>query len=203
MRLLQRMVQLACLGFFLASNLSSQTLKHDYLTYIQQAAELGWQEYPEVIATWKKSANPSPLWGYDAPAQPIYLADILGFLYQQTHDNAYADKARQILVEYGGLRDAYPKEYWKTRAEYRNGMPALSNFFFMPAYARAYLRIRDSQALDASSRSIIERDLAQSLDYVFTFPEWGAMNRAMLRAEALYYGSIALPHHANAGKWKQ
>ena len=203
MRLLQRMVQLCCLWFFLASYLSSQTLKQDYLTYIQQAAELGWQEYPGVIATWKKSANPSPLWGYDAPAQPIYLADILGFLYQQMHDNTYADKARQILVEYGGLRDAYPKEYWKTRAEYRNGMPALSNFFFMPAYARAYLRIRDSQALDARSRSIIERDLAQSLDYVFTFPEWGAMNRALLRAEALSYGATALPQHANAGKWKQ
>ena len=81
-------------------------------------------------------------------------------------------------------------------------MPALSNFFFMPAYARSYLRIRDS-ALDARSRETIEGDLAQSLDYVFTFPEWSAMNRAMLRAEALYYGVVALPRHPNAGKWKQ
>jgi len=203
MRFVQRMVRLACLWLLLSVTLFSQTLKKDYLTYIQQAAELGWQEYPAVIASWKKNVKPNPLWGYDAPAQPIYLADILGFLYQQTQDNAYADKVRQILLEYGNLRDAYPKDYWKTRAEYRYGMPALSNFFFMPAYSRAYLRIRDSQALDARSRETIERDLAQSLNYVFTFPEWSAMNRAMLRAEALYYGALALPRHANAAKWKQ
>ena len=203
MHLTQRMAWLACLWLFFCATAYSQTLKKEYLIYIQQAAELGWQEYPGVIANWKKDVKPSPLWGYDAPAQPIYLADILGFLYEETHDNAYADKVRQILVEYGSLRDAYPKDYWKTRAEYRNGMPALSNFFFMPAYSRAYLRIRDSQALDARSRATIERDLAQSLDYVFTFPEWGAMNRAMLRAEALYYGAIALAHHPNASKWKQ
>jgi hypothetical protein len=203
MRFVEQMICFAGWSLFLAATLFSQTLKKDYLTYIQQAAELGWQEYPGAIADWKKGVKPSPLWGYDAPAQPIYLADILGFLYQHTHDNAYADKVRQILIEYGSLRDAYPKDYWKTRAEYRNGMPALSNFFFMPAYSRAYLRIRESQALDARSREAIERDLAQSLDYVFTFPEWGAMNRAMLRAEALYYGTLALPRHANSGKWKQ
>ena len=203
MRLIQRMVWLACLWLFLSATSYSQTLKRDYLSYIQQAAELGWQEYPGVIANWKKNVKPSPLWGYDAPAQPIYLADTLGFLYQHTQDAAYVQKVRQILIEYGQLRDAYPKDYWKTRAEYRNGMPALSNFFFMPAYARAYLRIRDSRALDARSRETIEGDLAQSLDYVFTFPEWSAMNRAMLRAEALYYGAVALPRHPNAGKWKQ
>jgi hypothetical protein len=203
MHFVQRMAWLVSLSLVLSATLFSQSLKQDYLAYIQQAAELGWQEYPGVVASWKKNVNPSPLWGYDAPAQPIYLADILGFLYQHTQDNAYADKVRKILVEYGSLRDAYPKDFWKTRAEYRNGMPALSNFFFMPAYARAYLRIRDSPALDARSRESIERDLAQSLDYVFTFPEWSAMNRAMLRAEALYYGALALPLHANAAKWKQ
>ncbi len=54
MRLTQRMVWLACLWPFLSATSYSQTLKKDYLTYIQQAAELGWQEYPGVIANWKK-----------------------------------------------------------------------------------------------------------------------------------------------------
>lgn len=191
--------------FFVASSVPvfSQTLKKDYLTYIQQAAELGWQEYPGVIEQWKKNINPSLLWGYDAPAQPIYLADVLGFLYQQTGDKVHAERVRDILVAFGKLRDSYPKDYWKTRAEYRSGLPALSNFFFLPAYSRAYLRIQGSTALSAEARQIIERDLAQSLDYVFTFPEWGAMNRAMLRAEGLYYGSQALQAHPNAIKWKQ
>ena len=109
MRFVQRMVWLAWLWLFLSVTLFSQTLKKDYLTYIQQAAELGWQEYPGVIANWKKNVKPSPLWGYDAPAQPIYLADILGFLYQHTQDNAYADKARQILIEYGQSAGCVPK----------------------------------------------------------------------------------------------
>jgi hypothetical protein len=47
------------------------------------------------------------------------------------------------------------------------------NFFFMPAYSRAYLRIRDSRALDARSRETIERDLAQSLDLCFYVSRMG------------------------------
>jgi hypothetical protein len=181
----------------------SQTLKKDYLTYIQQAAELGWQEYPGVIDNWKNNVNPNVLWGYDAPAQPIYLADILGFLYEQTQEKSHAKKVREILLTFGSLREAYPKDYWKSRAEYRNGIPALSNFFFLPAYSRAYMRVRDSGVLDDRDRETIEKELAQSLDFVFYFPEWGAMNRAMLRAEGLYYGSMALAKHPNAKKWKQ
>jgi hypothetical protein len=181
----------------------SQTLKKDYLTYIQQAAELGWQEYPGVIENWKKTAIPNVLWGYDAPAQPIYLADVLGFLYRQTQQQHYAEKVKEILLTFGRLRDAYPKEYWKSRAEYHKGIPALSNFFFLPAYSRAYMHIRDSGVVDEQERASIERDLAHSLDFIFYFPEWGAMNRAMLRAEGLYYGAVALAHHSNARKWKQ
>ncbi|MEK6572308.1 MAG: hypothetical protein AABZ61_13115, partial [Bacteroidota bacterium] len=182
---------------------NSQTMKSDYLRYIKQAAELGWKEYPEVVDKWKKNINPSVLWGYDAPAQPIYLADLLGFLYQETKDKSYAEKARDILVSYGDLRETYPKDYWKTRVEYRNGIPPLSNFFFLPAYSRSYQRIRDSGVLDEKSREKIEKDLTLSLDFIFFFPEWGAMNRTMLRAEGLYHGALALPQHPNADKWKQ
>jgi hypothetical protein len=73
----------------------------------------------------------------------------------------------------------------------------------MPPYARAYLRIRDSGVLDSTSRAKIEKDLAFSLDHIFHFPEWGAHNRAMLRAESLYYGSVALPQHPSAAKWRR
>jgi hypothetical protein len=82
-------------------------------------------------------------------------------------------------------------------------LPSISNFFVMPPYARAYLRIRDSGVLDSTSRAKIEKDLAFSLDHIFHFPEWGAHNRAMLRAESLYYGSVALPQHPNAAKWRR
>src|SRR5262245_4757462 len=180
-----------------------QTLKRDYLRLIERAAEQGWQDYPQSIENWKKTVKHSELWGYDAPGAPIYLADLLGYLYQETKNKAYAEKARDILVPFGDLRETYPKEIRDKRAEYRNGIPAISNFFIMPPYARAYMRIRESGAIDANSKEKIERDLAFSLDHIFYFPEWGAHNRAMLRAESLYYGALALADHPNAKKWKQ
>ncbi len=177
--------------------------KADYLQYIQEAAEQGWEAYPEVVERWRANVDPSVLWGYNSTAQPIYLADILGFLYQETGDESYAQRAAQLLAEYGDLRDAYPDDYYRTRIEYENGVPSLANFFFLPPYSRAYLRISDSPALDAATREKIEEDLAYSLDFQFSFPEWGAHNRAMLRAEGWYYGYLAMPDHPNAPRWKQ
>ncbi len=181
----------------------AQTRTSDYLRYIKIAADRGWQDYPQSIADWKKRPNHHELWGYDAPGGPIYLADLLGYLYQETKDRSYAEKARDILAAYGDLRETYPKDFQAKRAEYRNGVPAISNFFIMPPYSRAYMRIRESGVMDAKTREKIERDLAFSLDHIFHFPEWGAHNRAMLRAESLYYGAVALEHHPNAKRWKQ
>lgn len=65
MRFLRRILPLACLWLLFSTELFSQTLKKGYLTYIHQAAELGWQEYPGVIENWKKNVSPKLLWGYD------------------------------------------------------------------------------------------------------------------------------------------
>jgi hypothetical protein len=189
--------------FLLTTTLVYSVKKHEYLRYIREAAETGWKEYPTVVEQWKKNINPSILWGYDAPAQPIYLADVLAFLYEETKELRYAERARDILATFGDLRDAYPKDFWKSRIEYRDGMPSLSNFFYLPPYTRAYLRIRESGVLTKEVREKIDREIAQSADFVFFFPEWGAHNRAMLRAEGLLYASLALPDHPNAKRWRQ
>ncbi len=193
---------LACLlCFVFAQILYAQ--KSQYLDEIKKSAEKGWQEYPEVIAQWKKTTKPNILWGYDSPAHPIYLASTLAFLYEQTQDKSYATKTVELLAMYGDLRNTYPKDYAKARAEYVNGVPAIANFFFMAPYIRAYLRIRNSGVLDEKTRQKIETDLAGSADFIFHFPEWGAHNRAMLRAEALIYAALAMPDHPHAKKWKQ
>jgi hypothetical protein len=181
----------------------AQTLKSDYLRYLKIAADRGWADAPAVIERWKRETKPNELWGYDAPAHPIYLADLLGFLYQETKDKSYAEKARDLLASYGDLRAVIPPDYPSKRAEYRDGVPAISNFFIMPPYARSYMRIRASGALDEKTKAKIEKDLAFSLDFIFYYPEWGAHNRAMLRAESLYYGAAALATHPNTAKWKQ
>ncbi|HET6569046.1 MAG TPA: hypothetical protein VFG50_13860, partial [Rhodothermales bacterium] len=192
---------LVCCG--LLKPASAQVPRSSYLEYVKRAAAEGWEAYPRVVAEWRANVKPSVLWGYDAPAQPIYLADILSFLYQETSDPLYARRAAQILADYGDLRNAYPKDYYKTRAEYAEGVPSMANFFFVPPYSRSYMRIRDSGVLDPTAKAKIESELAQSLDFIFHFPEWGSHNRAMLRAEGLYYGSLAIPGHAHAPRWRQ
>ncbi len=195
------------LAFFITASINTsgqaQTLKSEYLNWIKIAADAGWADYQPSIERWKKAPNHHELWGYDSPGGPIYLADLLGYLYQETKDRTYAEKARDILATYGDLSATYPAEFAAKRAEYSDGVPAISNFFIMPPYSRAYMRIRESGVVDAKTKEKIERDLAFSLDFVFRFPEWGAHNRAMLRAESLYYGAVALANHPRAAKWKQ
>jgi hypothetical protein len=181
----------------------AQTPKSEYLRLIRIAAEQGAAINPKIVEDWKKTTKLSELWGYDSPGNSIYLADLLGYLYQETGQKLYAEQVRELLAGYGDLRAVIPPEYAAKRIEYRNGVPAIANFFIMPPYARAYMRISRSGVVDAASREKIERDLAYSLDHTFYFPEWGAHNRAMLRAESLYYGAVALPNHPHAARWKQ
>lgn len=177
--------------------------KSRYLEEIKKAAEKGWQEYPALIDNWKKTTKPNILWGYDSPGHPLYLASTLAFLFEQTKDLTYAQRAAEIISGYGELRRILPKGYDTTRAEYMNGVPAIANFFFMAPSIRTYLRIREAGVLDAKSKAVIEKDLAGSADFIFHFPEWGAHNRTILRAEALIYAALAMPDHPNAPKWRQ
>ena len=190
------MISLVCLSSGLAQ-------KSMYLEQITKAAEQGWRDNPRIVEQWKKDYKPSILWGYNSPGFPVYLAGTLGFLYEVTKDETYARRTAELLLSYGELRNSYPKDYWKTRAEYVNGIPAISNFFFMPPYIRAYLRIRKANVLIEQERKKVEEDIAGSADFVFFFPEWGTHNRAMLRAEALIYAVQALPDHPHAARWKQ
>lgn len=195
----QRMMVTA-LCFFAFQTALAQ--KQSYLEDIRRAAEKGWNDNPSVIAAWKKNTDPSSLWGYNPPAHPVYLAGALGFLYEQTHERVYAERAAALLGAYGDLRDAMPKKYASSRVEYEHGIPSLTNFFFLPPYVRAYQAIRGSGVLDDRARAKIEGEIAESIDFIFRFPEWGVHNRAMLRAEALMYASLALPSNPHAAKWR-
>jgi len=186
-----------------APDTRAQSPKTDYLNYIRKAAEQGERDYAALISNWKRSIDPNPLWGYNPPGDPVYLAHIEAFLFQQTGDRARAEWSARLLAEFGDLRAAYPRELLTARAEYANGLPAMTSFFLLPPYARAYMLIRNSGVPDTAVSRKIETTLAHSLDFMFHFPEWGAHNRAMVRAEALHLGALALPDHPNASKWRQ
>jgi hypothetical protein len=174
-----------------------------YLSEIKKAEERGWRENPRIVQQWRTTSKPNVLWGYDAPANPVYLASTLAFLYEHTGEKEYAERASGLLASYGDLRDVLPKDYPKSRIEYADGVPALSNFFFLPPYVRAYMRIRDSGVMDAKVKAKIEKEIAGSVDFIFHFPEWGTHNRAVLRAEALLYAYRAFPRHPHAEKWRK
>jgi len=177
--------------------------KQLYLQEIKKAAEKGWRDNPTIMERWRKDTQPSVLWGYNAPGHPIYLAATLAFLYQETGDRLYAERTASLLSNYGDLRESLPEGYAATRVEYEQGVPSLSNFFFFPPYVRAYRAIRESGVLSQKQRQKIEGELAQSVDFLFRFPEWGGHNRAMLRAEAMTYAYQAMPEHPSAWRWKQ
>ncbi len=177
--------------------------KQAYLDAIRASAEKAWRDDSSVVASWKLNSEPNVLWGYNPPAHPVYLAAVLGYLYGETHERAYAERSASLLASYGDLRSTLPASYRGARIEYENGVPSLTNFFFLPPYVRAYQAIRTSGVIDDRTKRKIESEIAESIDFIFRFPEWGTHNRAMLRAEALMYAALALPDHPHAAKWAQ
>jgi hypothetical protein len=193
--------QLLLLTLFLLSNLLS-AVKKDYLDFIKNAVENSWRNYPALIEQWKGTAKHYVLWGYNPPGEPIYLADALGFLYKLTGDKNYATRAIKILQDYSELKNFYPKEFAESRVEYSEGVPTLPNFFFLFPYVRAYLNIKNSGLIKEEFKRKLLADISGSIDHISYFPEWGAHNRAVLRALAYLLGSIAFPDHPSASIWR-
>jgi hypothetical protein len=81
----------------------------------------------------------------------------------------YANRVVSLLSSYGDLRSTLPPGFASSRAEYDKGIPAVSNFFFLPPFARALRDIRGSAALSSSARKKIETELGESIDFISVF----------------------------------
>lgn len=198
----RRLAMTLCLvaGVLLMSH-TAPAQKGLYLAEIEKSAAKCWRSLPSELDAWKENPNHSVLWGYNPPSSPIYLAATYGYLYSLNHNEVYAGRALQLLGEYGSLRKTLPAAYASSRAEYARGVPAFTNFFFIAPFAQAYQAVRGSRAATPELRMAIERDLAECIDFVYTFPEWGSQNRAMLRALGFLLGAQALPHHPHVQQW--
>jgi hypothetical protein len=177
--------------------------KNVYLAEIRKACEKSWREMPVTLERWKKDPRHSVLWGYNTPAPPLYLAGTYGYLYRLTGDRIYAERVVSLLKGYGDLRSTLAPDFASSRVEYSHGVPAVSNFFFLPPFARAVRDIRGSSAVSVADRKAIESVLGESIDFIFRFPEWGTHNRAMLRAEAFQTACEAIPTHPSVKRWRQ
>ena len=81
------------------------------------------------------------------------------------------------------------------------GLPLAIDFFSVPVYAGLVRDLRAAGDLEATDVAFLEAELPRMVDILFAFPEWGAHNRAIIRADALDLAARVLPGHARARDW--
>jgi hypothetical protein len=179
------------------------TPRQAYLSLAESAYQQGLETCPADVERWLKEWKPTVEWGYAPPASPIYLAGLAGSLYDLTKNEDYAEVAAHWLANQHRFKESCPEHVIKYRPEYGDGLPTMTDFFHLPVFAQAYLHIKDSPAVTAERRAHIEASIADSADYIRNFPEWGPMNRTMLRAQGLVLAAKALPDHPHAAFWRK
>lgn len=182
---------------------SAVAQRDQYLELARQAFEEGLSTIPQQVERWKETWEPEPEWGYQPPGGPPYFARLAGSLYQLTGEERYAETAIEWMVRHHEYKEYFPEEMRDARPDYAGGIPTLTDFFQMSFFGEAYLLVKDSPSLTEEQRVEIQNSIAEGAEYVFYFPEWGPMNRAMLRAYSLLLAAQAVPDHPNAAKWNK
>lgn len=173
----------------------------DYARIIHQAYR---HDRPLYAAEWDKglrsAANSSALFGFAPPSWMLHYALTCAFLYEQGGENGLAREARDALFFYRDWQAALPANARELRPEYAAGAPPMEPLFQPNLFLPAYTRIR--AALTPAEDAALADLLADTLRPVALFAEWGAHNRAMLRAAALAGAAHALPEHPEASAWR-
>jgi hypothetical protein len=179
------------------------TTRSEYLAFIQRAYDLESHRLEEEITRWRADRDlQSPLFGYMPPGWPLALAAVASFLYQQRGDPSLAMRARDVLLAHRQwVHEVASAEITTQRPEYAAGVPPLEPVFQPLVFVAACERIRDR--LSSEEWRALGEMIAETLRLVRLFPEWGAHNRAMLRAAGLALAARALPEHPDAAWWAE
>lgn len=173
-----------------------------YRSYARAAADWTWDHLTERISRWKESFDPDNVFGYRPPGGLLETAVIYAELDALVPDPIFARRAGRILLEYGGYRDLYPAWAIAKRSDYNGHAPMLPDFFSAMRYIRAYEKLHARGFFTKKEIERIEDEIADSMNYLLRSAEWGAMNRAALRAETLAWAVRALPRHPDAAHWE-
>jgi hypothetical protein len=173
-----------------------------YLDYARAAADHVWEHHDEIVAGWRKGFDPAGPFGYRGPGELLEMAAIDAWLCENEKKDEPGERAKKVLLEYGDFRAQFPEELAKKRPDYKDGVPALGDFFLAMKYVRAFETLHRLGKLSPDEAKRCEEVIAQSMDWLLLTPEWGAMNRSMLRAESLAWAVRALPAHASAPRWE-
>lgn len=176
--------------------------RRQYLEYAREAADWVWTHRDSLVEVWRSRLDPKSPFGYGDPGWFLDMAGIYAFLYDLEHKPEYAERAKHVLLTYDRFAEEFPREAAARWIEYRDGVPALPNFFTSMRYMRAYERLKRHGLFSKSERKRIEGIIAQAADHVIRTQEWGAMNRGILRAETLALAALLLPDHPRARIWK-
>lgn len=176
--------------------------RDEYLAYMVSAAEEAWANIDESRARWYENIDLEYVFGYNPPPNDLYLAALSTNLFEITGESKYLDRAKSLLLYYGKYRDAYPADFHLTKAEYGDELPVIPNIFPFGKYVQAYEALDRNGRLTAADKKVLEPAMAGSADYLVNFQEWGPMNRAMLRAEAMTYVAKVVPENPRSALWK-
>jgi len=174
-----------------------------YLDYIFEAGRDTPVYLERSIHSWREHFNArNPLFGYAASGAPAAAAAVDAFLYEHTGEIRHAQHARTALLMPRELVTIFPAEIAARHPEYHRAVPPMDGLFVPPNYIPAYERVRNSGILNDDDHEAIEAIVADSLHTLFHFPEWGAHNRAMLRALSLAMAARAFPAYPEATAWR-
>ncbi|MBU1699799.1 MAG: hypothetical protein KJ927_17395 [Candidatus Eisenbacteria bacterium] len=177
----------------------------DYLEYARSSADWTWAHLDEWVAQWKEGFDPENVFGYRAPGRLLEMAVIYATLCEwedSPQSAAYAARAKEVLLSYGGYRSYYPESVARQRPDYADGVPALPDFFTVMRYIRTYDTLKRLGKLSSDEAGEVEGVIVHSIDYLLRTAEWGTMNRTMLRAESFAWAVRAIPGHPRSGIWE-
>ncbi len=150
--------------------------KEDYLRVIKDTEEKIWNGYEAELKAWQ---NSDPAQRSKEPPKPNFYngAKCEGFLYNVKGERKYAERARQLLLDF----------------------PAGDHTI------QAIRFIEKSGVLSPSDLKIIEARLVKAADWAVNYwTEWGAMNHSTNHVVNLLTAIMDyLPDHPNYSRWKQ
>lgn len=176
-----------------------------YLDYAYQIADLIWQDYDALrhraieegkaaLRDQGKLQNSFRFVGTVAPAEVRR--------YQQTEDVRYLDRAKRYLLD---VYDVYHTLKTYQEAQHitlRNAdFPTLDWMFDPEPYISAYNEIKAVADFTDEETAHIETVVELAMRPIEKMPEYGPMNRSMLRALNLAAAGSSFPNHEQSSKW--
>ena len=79
-----------------------------YLEYARASADWAWDHREEGLARWRAQFDPESPFGYRPPGGLLETALVYSYLFEKEGTPRYAERAREILLAYGGLPVGVP-----------------------------------------------------------------------------------------------